>query len=234
MHQPLTPVFRLLVLGILATMAVLTGCSSSSTNGEASKSAHQIFSDAERATESASSVHISGRFISGGDNVNLDFVDSSGRSGGTITDKGTTFQIVLSGRTVYIKGSQATMTKLAGKAAGQLLGGKWLQTTTSDKDFGDFSQLFDLPKLIQSIQPQGTLHKGAVTNLNGQSVIGLLDSSRQGELYVANSGRPYMIELTGGPKQPGRLTFDQYGSAKRPAVPKGAVNLDQLEGGSGA
>jgi hypothetical protein len=230
MHNPWPRVVPLLVLGVLLTMAVLTGCSS--TNGEASKSAHQIFSDAERATESASSVHISGGFRSGGDNVRLDFVDSSQRSGGTISDMGATFQVVLSGTTVYLKGSPATMTKLAGQAAGQLLGNKWLQTTTTDKDFGDFADLFNLPKLIQSIQPQGTLHKGAVTTLNGQSVIGLTDSSGNGKLYIANSGRPYMIELVGGAKQPGTITFDQYGSATRPAVPKGAVNLDQLEGGS--
>jgi hypothetical protein len=235
MHKPMPRVFRLLALGTLSTMAILTGCSSSSsTNGEASKSAHQIFSDSERATESVSSVHVSGRFTSGSDKVSLDFVDSSGRSGGTISDKGATFQIILSRKTVYIKGSQATMTKLAGQAAGQLLGGKWLQTTTTDKNFGDFAEIFNLPDLIKHVQPTGTLHKDSATNVNGQSVVGLTDTSRKGTLYVATTGRPYMVELVGPPKEPGTITFDHYGTAKRPAIPKGAVNLDQLEGGTGA
>lgn len=220
---------------MLATMAFLSACgTSSSNNGEASKSANQIFSDAKSATESTSSVHISGRVRSGSDNVNLDFVDTSVRSGGTISDNGATFQIILSGTTVYLKASQATMSKVSGnQAAGQLLGGKWLQTTTGNKDFGSLAGLFNLPNLIRNIQPQGTLHKGSVSNIDGQSVVGLTDSTRKGTLYVADSGRPYMIELVGGPGGPGMITFDQYGSAKSPAIPAGAVNLDQLESGSG-
>jgi hypothetical protein len=222
----------LLVLIVLSTMAALSACSSSSnsTSGEASKSATQIFSDAKRATESASSVHISGRVTSGTDKVDLDFVDSSGRSGGTISDNGSTFQIILSGQTVYLKGSAATFTKLTGaKAAGQLLGGKWLQTTTSNKDFGSLAGLFNLPNLIQGIQPQGTVHKGQVTFINGQSAIALTDSSHKGTLYVADSGAPYMLKLVGGAGQPDTITFDQYRSAKPPAIPSGAINLDQLE-----
>ena len=54
-----------------------------------------------------------------------------------------------------------------------------------------------------------------------------------GTLYVANSGPPYMIKLVGGPGQPGSITFDQYESAKPPAIPAGAINLNQLESGSG-
>jgi hypothetical protein len=215
-------------------MAILAGCGSSSpTTGEASKSARQIFSDAEKATESAPSVHISGGITSGSDHVRLDFVDSAGRSGGTITDNGETFQLILSGKTVYLKGTVATMTKVSGDAAaGKLLGGKWLQTTTGDKDFGNIAEVFNLPDLIHSIQPQGTLHKSSLTTVNGHSVIGLTDSSRKGTLYVADSGRPYMIELTGGSGHSGLITFDHYGSAVAPAIPTGAVNLDQLEGGS--
>ena len=237
MHAPMTRGLRLLALGALSTTAFLAGCGSSGpTSGEASKSARQIFTDAERATESASSVHISGGVVSGSDNIHLDFVDSPGRSGGTISDKGTTFQIVLAGKTVYIKGSQATMTQIGGQAAGQLLGGKWLETTTADKDFGSLSQLFDLPRLIRGIQPTGTLGKAGVTTVDGQSVIGLTDSSHDGELYVADSGPPYMVELVGGSNASqgtGTITFDHYGSATRPALPTDAVNINQLEGGSG-
>jgi hypothetical protein len=37
-----------------------------------------------------------------------------------------------------------------------------------------------------------------------------------------------------GTKGPGSITFDGYGSAQPPAIPSGAVNLDQLEGGTNA
>jgi hypothetical protein len=230
-----TRLVRLLVLGALGTLTFLSACGSSSpTNGVASKSAVQIYSDAKSATEAASSVHISGRITSGSDKIGLNFVDSSRRSGGTISDNGTTFQIILSGHNVYLRGSKATMSKVSGSAAaGQLLGGKWLQTTTGNKDFGGLAGLFNLPKLINSIQPKGKLQKGPVSNVDGQSVVALIDSTRKGTLYVATSGRPYMIELVGGPGEPGMITFDQYGSAQPPAIPSGAVNLDQLGGSLG-
>jgi hypothetical protein len=234
MNGPAKPLVRLLLLGTLSTMAVLSACGSSN-NGEASKSASKIYADAKKATESASSVHISGRFHSGSDKIGLDFVDSSRRSGGTISDNGATFQVILSGKTAYIKGSKATMTKVSGDAAaGQLLGGRWLQTTVGNKDFGSLTAVFNLSDLINSIQPQGSLRKDAVTTVNGLSVIGLTDTALKGTLYVATTGHPYMIKIVGGPKNPGTITFDRYGSAQPPAIPTGAVNLDQLEGGTSA
>jgi len=226
----------LLLLSVLSAVVTLSACgsSSNSSNGEASKSANQIFSDAKRSTESASSVHIAGRVTSGTDNIVLNLIDSPARSGGTISDNGATFQLILSGATIYLKGSAATMSKLAGdSAAGQLLGGKWLETSKDNKDFGSLAGLFNLSKLIQSIQPQGTLHKGSVTTIDGQSAIALTDSSHKGTLYVAASGSPYMIELVGGSGEAGTITFDQYRSARPPATPRGAINLDQLESGSG-
>ena len=232
MNAAATPLVRLLVLGALSTMAVLCACGSSN-NGEASKSASKIYADAEKATASASSVHISGRFSSGGDKIGIDFVDATRRSGGTISDNGATFQVILSGKTAYIKGSKATMTKIAGDAAtGQLLGGRWLQTTVGNKDFGILTTVFNLTDLINSIQPQGRLRKDPVTTVNGQSVIGLTETALKGTLYVANTGRPYVIKIVGGPKAPGTITFDRFGSATPPAVPTGAVNLDQLEAGT--
>ena len=129
-------------------------------------------------------------------------------------------------------GDAASMAKFGGgQAAGQLLGGKWLQTSTDNKDFGSLAQLFDLGNLVRAIQPQGTIRKGAVTTVDGQSAIPLTDSSGNGTLYVANTGRPYLIEVKGGPKQSGTIKFDEYESAKPPAVPTGAVNLDQLQNG---
>jgi hypothetical protein len=223
-------------LGVLPTMAALAGCSSSSSpaSGEASKSASQIFSDAQQATQSVSSIHVFGRITSGADKIGVNVVDSTIRSGGTISENGSTFQIVLSGKTIYLKASAATMSKLAGAtAAGQLLGDKWLQTSTDNKDFGSLAGLFKLSNLIQNIKPQGAIHKGSVTNIDGQSVIMLTDTSHQGTLYVADTGPPYMIELVGGKGESGKITFDQYGSAKPPAIPTGAINLDQLGSSSG-
>lgn len=231
-----TRLARLLLLGTVSTMAFLSACGSSgSTNGEASKSADQIYADAKIATESASSVHVSGRIMSGSETLGLDFVDSSVRGGGTISFDGASVALILSGTKVYFKGSVATMTQLSdgNRAAGQLLGGRWLQTTTGNKDFGSLATLFELPKLIAEIKPHEPLKRDPVSTIDGQSVVGVTDTLRKGTLYVDTSGPPYMVEIIGGPKDPGTITFDHYGSATPPAVPTGAINLDQLEGGSG-
>src|SRR5690348_11877670 len=90
---------RVLALSLLSTGAFLSACSSASsssdTNGESAKAPSQIFADAKHATSSASSVHISGDITSGSSNIALDVVDSSGRSGGSITENGAKVQVVL-------------------------------------------------------------------------------------------------------------------------------------------
>jgi hypothetical protein len=227
---------RSLGLCVVSATAFLSACGSGSPaaagNGEAAKSATTIFADAEHATASASSVHIVGRITTGSTKEAFDFVDAAPRSGGTITDNGATFTLILAGKTIYLKGDATSLGTLSGnQAAGQLLGGKWLQASSSDKDLSGLSQLFDLPSLVQAIKPKGALRKGSVTTVDGRSAIALTDTSRSATLYVATTDHPYMLEITGGPKEPGTVTFGQYTTARPPAVPTGAVNLDQLENG---
>jgi hypothetical protein len=112
-----------------------------------------------------------------------------------------------------------------------LLGGKWLQTSKDNKDFGSLAQLFNLANLVRAIQPQGSVHKGSITDVGGQSVIALTDSSGNGTLYVATSGPPYVIEIVSRSGESGTIKFNQYQSATPPTVPTGAVNLDQLQKG---
>jgi hypothetical protein len=233
MNRTTSPISRALALTALSSIAVLAGCGSSgpASNGEAAKPATQVFSDAQKATAAASSVHVVGHITSGGKPISLDFVGGTKRGGGALSSSGWSLQIVLAGQNVYLKGSAASFTTLAGnKAAGQLLGGRWLQTTNANKDFGSFSELFNVSKLVHAINSKSdSIKKGSPTTVDGQSVVTLIDAKEQGKLYVAATGPPYIVEITGGPKEPGTIKFNQYGSAKPPATPTGAINLDQLE-----
>ena len=203
---------------------------SGASNGEAAKTATQILADAQKATAAASSVHIAGSFKSGSDNVALDFVATPARSGGSFTDNGATLELVTAGTNIYLKGSAASFTKLAGSsAAGQLLGDRWLQTTTSNANFGTFGQLFDLKQLVQQIKPQGAIRKGATTTVGGQGAVALIDTSDGSQLLVATAGPAYILEITNNSSAKGTVTFDKYGQANAPAVPTNAINLDQLE-----
>ena len=241
----ITEPLRRVGTGVLVTLTLGVGaaaCSSSpasnssgsggsgASNGEAAKTATQILADAQKATGAASSVHIAGSFKSGSDTVALDFVATPARSGGSFTDNGATLDLVTAGTNVYLKGSAASFTKLAGSsAAGRLLGDRWLQTTTSNADFGSFGQLFDLKQLVQQIKPQGAIRKGATTTVGGQGAITLIDTSDSSQLLVATTGPAYILEITNNSSAKGTVAFDQYGRASAPAVPTNAINLDQLE-----
>jgi hypothetical protein len=182
-------------------------------------------------------VHIAGSGKSGGTALSLDVVDGHGKGGGSISVNGETFETVLDGTTIYLRADAASWTKLSsGNAAlANLLAGKWLKTTTSNQDFSDFQGLLDISQFVSNLSPSGTVTKGAVTTIGGVSVIPLKDTgSDGGMLYVASTGTPFIVSISGGGGDQGTLTFDHYNSATLPAVPTGAVDLDALERGSGS
>lgn len=176
---------------------------------------------------------MAGQITSSGKPTTLDVVDGQGKGGGTITESGANIQLVLDQSNVYLKADEASWTKLLSNASqATLLANKWLETTSSDANFGDLTNLLDISKLPGQVQPQGTLSKGKATTFNGQSAIPLLDS-QGGTLYVANTGTTYILGLKGEGPNSGTITFDQYNSAAIPSAPAGAVSLSQLQGQSG-
>jgi hypothetical protein len=110
------------------------------------------------------------------------------------------------------------------------LAGRWLKTTTANQDFADLTNLLDISKLASALTPSGALTKGAPTTFNKVAVVPLHDTgAKGGTLYVAATGKPYMIAVRGGGTEPGTVTFSQYGTAKVPSPPAGAINLSQLQ-----
>lgn len=226
----------------LVAAALLAACSSgggsgatgSSASGEAAKSPAQIVKDAQQATGDATSVHIKGAGTSGGTAVRLDIVAGHGRGGGTISESGATFQTVLEGKTVYLQADAATWTKVSNASVAGLLAGKWIKTSTDNQDFRDVAGLLDISQFVSNFsQPSGTLSKGSVSTVNGVSVVSVTDQGPDGGiLYVANSGTPYIVALGATGSDHGTMYFEQYGTAKFPPVPTGAIDLNALQGKS--
>lgn len=226
----------------LAAAALLAACSGgggssttgSSASGEAAKSPAQIVSDAQQATGNATSVHIKGAGITGGTAVRLDIVAGHGRGGGAISESGATFQTVLDGKTVYLQADAASWTKVSNASVAALLAGKWIKTTTDNQDFRDVAGLLDISQFVSNFsQPSGTVTKGPVVTVNGVSVVPVTDhGSDGGILYVANTGTPRIIALGATGSDRGTIYFDQYGTAKFPPVPTGAIDLNALQGKS--
>lgn len=199
---------------------------------EDSKTPKQIFTDARTATLGAKSLHYAGHVVSGGDTVSLDLTITPARSGGSITEQGATIQLVGTKTTIYLKASQASWTKLTGSAAdGQLFANRWIKAPVTNTDFNSFSQLTNLRSLFGSL-PSGKITKGGTSKINGQSAV-VLNSTKGGNLYVADSGKPYILRLSepkGQSDSSGEFDFDHYGSATAPSIPSGALDFTKLAG----
>jgi hypothetical protein len=225
---------RLSLAGSLLALALpaLTGCgSSSSGNGIESKSAEAIVSEAKKAADEASSVHVSGSVNAGGSPVTLDLSLASAKGAtGQISQNGSTFKIVIDGGTAYVSGSDAFYRKLGGSAAAQLLAGKWLKISTSTPEFASFGSLTNMRKLLDTVLVgHGTLQKGATATIAGQKAIAVRDTTRSGTLYVATTGKPYPLQIAKGGSEAGTISFDKWDAPVTISAPANSVNLSELK-----
>jgi hypothetical protein len=212
---------------LLAGVALLAGCGSGS--GESAKSGAQIVKDAQQATASAPSVHVTGSAASTAAPLKLDVVAGQGRGGGTITSGTNTVDLILANKTVvYLKTSDAAfLASLVGSAAtarGDV--NRWLQSASTNRTLTGLGQLLDITRLPQSMYFTGVPTKQHTTTFAGVSVIPVIDPKGGGTLYVAASGKPYIIGIKGAPKSGGAtLTFDHYGVAQVPPPPPNPLVL---------
>ena len=184
------------------------------SNGEAAKTADQIVADAEAAATSASSVHVGGSGVSGGTPLSLNLQLVAGKGGkGHLAVNGLSFDIVRIGPTAYFKGDRRSgATSAAGPRRSCFRAGGSRRSSGNGRP-RLLRPLTDIAKLFNAILgSHGTLSKGAMTTVNGQPAIAVVDTSKGGTLYVATTGKPYPLELE-GPRKTGTITFDQVEQA---------------------
>jgi hypothetical protein len=228
--------FRLRAASLGPLLALLlTGCgsSSSSGNGVASKSPNQVLAAAKTAADGAATAHVSGSIVDEGKPISLDLELEAGKGGkGTLTFGGLSVRTIQIKGTVYINGSKAFYTQLAGAKAAQLLQGKWLKAPASDGNFSSLASLTDLDKLIDStLSAHGTLSSVGMTKINGQRAVGVTDKANGGTLYVASTGVPYPLEIVRSGGRGGKVVFDRWNRAVTLIAPTGAININQLQSG---
>jgi hypothetical protein len=226
---------RRLRIGLLAfaLVAVLaTGCGgSSSSNGEATKAAAVVFSDAQHAALGATSVHVAGALNDGGHPLSLDLVLEHLKGRGMMSESGLSFQIVRIGNDAYIKGSDAFLKQFAGAAAAQLFHDKWLKGSVASGRLAALAPLTDITKLFKgALGSHGKLVNEGATDFQGAKAVAIKDSSDGSTLYVSASGTPYPL----GAKQAGSakssITFDHWNDTVSIDAPKGAVDIGKLGG----
>jgi hypothetical protein len=221
--------------GLLLALTALAiggcGSSSSSGNGVSSKSPSEILAASKAAADAASSVHVAGTLTSSGTPVTLNLSLASGHGGrGQISQGSLSFELIVLGDTIYIKGSPAFYSHFGGAAAAQLFQGKWLKAPVSGGELGSLAALTDFNKLLdQALASQGALVKGATTTVAGQPVIELHDTSHNGSLFVATTGKPYPIEIVKHGSEAGHIAFSDWNQPVSLSAPAGAIDLSQLQ-----
>lgn len=222
--------------GVAMTAVVGLASSGAGASDTASQSSNQIIKSGVTATKGAKSFTLSGHVTSNGQPVSINMTyNPNGSTTGTLVINGQTVHLLKVGSTVYMSADKSFWTKNANAAAAQLFAGKWVYGSINQSTFSDFQSFLDRQSLVSSffsnVSPNGSYKKLRVSTINGQKVVGISDRTDNGTLYVAASGRPYIVRLQGGDSSGSAdLTFTHYGRTVKVKAPSGAINLDQLGG----
>jgi hypothetical protein len=221
-------------LGAVLAAGAIAACGSSSPsgNGVAGKSATAILSSATNAIQGAKSVHVSGALNDGGQSIKLDLNILSGKGAkGSMSQNGLSFQIIAVGKYVYINGSPGFWKHFGGSAAATLFQGKWLKAPANSSDFASLSSLTNLHQLAQALLTgHGSLSKGSTSTVNGHKVIAVQDTSKNSQLYVATTGKPYPIEIAKAGSAAQHVDFDSYDASVALSPPAKSIDISQLQG----
>jgi hypothetical protein len=223
-----------IALGLALWIAPAGAVPRAADNGVAKQSGPEILAAAKAATASSEAVRVSGTVNDDGKVTSLDIVSAQGRGGGTVTRDGATIEVVVVPPDVYLKADAESWKKIVGTAtAAQVPADTWLQTTTADAKFGSFSELLDIGQLTDSIGAIGKATKATSTTFRGKKAV-MLRGPNRGKLYVASTGKPYILGIEGtGAKKGSVVLFTEYDTATVPSAPTDAVDLEQVERSSG-
>lgn len=214
----------------LLLACALSACGGSSGNGVASKSPNEIVTAALGAIDAAKSAHISGSVVSANSPITLNLALVSGKGGrGAMSEGGLGFQIIVINKEVYINGSPAFWRHFGGATAAQVFKGKWLKAPARGQ-FGSLAQLSDLHALLGTVlSTHGALTKTGTTTINGQSAVGIRDTTNGGTLYVATTGQPYPIEILKGGTQGGRIVLNGFNDPVSLTAPADAIDISKFK-----
>lgn len=237
------------VLGVLVVAAALAGCrsdagptptpavpsvvpaTSPASNGIAKQKPAEILRRAQAALDEAKYFRVKGTLHQDGTNIGVD-VRVSGRDlTGFLTFGGAKAELLAVGGKRYLRANEQFWVMSTDARQGALLaerlGGRWI--TGADKDPA-FADLFALGSLDGLFQPEDGLDISAVKDVGNVTAVGLWGDFYT-RLFVATTGKPYPLQLTG--KDGAELTFSDFGATytgARPPAAKDVVDLAKLAG----
>ncbi|HSP38412.1 MAG TPA: hypothetical protein VLR26_11725 [Frankiaceae bacterium] len=238
MNKVVVPIVALAAVGLAGcgsspgTKAAPSGSSGASSasaaaglNGEQSKPAQQVLSDAKSALFNAQAVHVKGTMTKQGQTETLDVQFQGEDTAGTVQDAGVTLNIVKTGGKLYVKAPEQFWAKTVGPAAAPKLANKWLVQDASMA--GNVSSL-TLQGIAASLNAADSPLKPGVTtgSVDGQKAV-LVTQQDGSQLAVANTGAPLPLQVTENGPSKGSLNFTGYGQPQPITAPPGAVSPQQ-------
>lgn len=235
--------------GLVAVVAVLSvaflaGCGGAlpgakpsptgpKTNGLEKLSTSKIIDRAVEASAGAESVHVVGKSREDGADVEMDIKLKKGEGGvGHVITDGLRLDLIMKGETIYMKGDKKFWDEVGGDAqVSAMLAGKWVKTTSKDKDMVDLADVLIGDKLFEEslTYTGGQPNKGKPEELNGQLVLPLIDRDGQ-KAYIALTGEPRILKLKEkGAGYETTFTYDVDVELKEPPA-KEVFDLTKLGG----
>ncbi len=213
--------------------ASAAAASAAADNGVAGQPADQVLQRSVQALKDAGAVRAAGTVGSEGGQITMDLrLDTSGDCTGTLSQGGVgSFQVVKAGQQLWVKPDQEFWQSHGGPAMAQLVGDRYLKTTSDNPDFGEIGSLCDLTDLADQLGTGKTdLAKGGEENVQGRPALALTNTSGAGTgtLYVATTGEPVPLKLA---KDTGAVEFSDFGTPVPSATPgpDQSLDLDQLQ-----
>lgn len=216
--------------------------------------ADQIGDKAVTATQSATSLRMTGRVSSGGQPLEVDFsVSDKSECTGAIRLQGGTAELRRTGGVTYMKGDEAfwraSMTS-QGMPPGQidatieLLKGRWLKIPQGQPGTEDLGSVCDLKSLLADLgrnkEQRTGLVRGPDGEVKGTPVATLVKRKTGGEtttVSVSERGKPYILKMvkTGG-TDPGSVILSDYDKPVKVVTPPAdqTVDLTKLDQGTPA
>ena len=233
---------RLAGVGALAAATALSvsacASSSSSTSALAGLSPDQIVQKSVADLKAASSVRLTGKVVSSGQNIALDLTDAAQGCQGSIglsasatsSSKAVsgTADIIEADSTVYMKLSESFFTS-AGLPASQFssVSGKYIKLA-SDSDLASFAQLCDPSTLSTAFAKQDTgFVKAGTATINGRQALAFKQpkNASNGTVYVSDSATPQIVRIA-GPAGQGSIDFSDYNAHVTITAPPASEVID--------
>lgn len=214
-----------------------SACGGPPTNGVSSESATAILAAARAAESKAQTFQMTASASKGGrtDHYLFEKKAPADASEGVALGNGVRYAVTQIGTTAYFRGDAAYLADIGASPAGQArLVDHWIQDTINSVNSPQLDVYSTLAKLVdEALTSHGALTKGGTSTVDGQQVIALTDKVGGGTVYVATTGTPYPVEVTGHTTSgvAETLVFSKWNQAVSIVAPPSYVPGSQITAG---